>query len=218
MSRKLHTYQNDHIRVTYDAKRCIHAAECVRRLGQVFDPDKRPWIQPENAAPAEVAETVSHCPTGALHFERLDGGQPEWPDAENTITPAPDGPLYARGQIQVVTPSGEVILEDSRVALCRCGASKDKPLCDGEHVNIDFTDPGDLTRAPRRPQALSEHGPLVVTVAANGPLILRGPFRLVPTSEDQPVELNKGALCRCGHSGNKPFCDGTHGTIGFEGG
>ena len=215
MSRKIREYATEHIKVTHDARRCIHAAECVQRLLVVFDPDKRPWIQPENASPAEVSETICHCPTGALQFERLDGGQPEWPDAENTVVLAPDGPLYARGQIQIVKPDGSLILEDTRVALCRCGASADKPFCDGKHATVEFQDPGEVHRAPPEREP-AEHATLVVTVAPDGPLLLRGPFRLVPQADEAGLGLEKGAFCRCGHSANKPFCDGAHQAAGFQ--
>ena len=41
---KLHRYEGRGVTVTYDAKRCIHAAECVHGLPGVFDPDAKPWI------------------------------------------------------------------------------------------------------------------------------------------------------------------------------
>jgi len=215
MGRKIRDYTTEHLKVTYDPRRCIHAAECIGRLRSVFDPDRRPWIQLEHASPAEVSETVSHCPTGALHFERLDGGQEEWPDARNTISVAPDGPLYARGQIQIVRPDGSLILEDTRVALCRCGASKEKPLCDGSHAAAGFHDEGQLGRTPK-PAEAAEHAPLTVTVSPNGPLILRGPHHVVPHGAEAGIGLEKCALCRCGHSANKPFCDGSHNAVGFR--
>jgi CDGSH-type Zn-finger protein/uncharacterized Fe-S cluster protein YjdI len=217
VSRKIRDYQTEHIKVTYDRQRCIHAAECVKRLGTVFDPDQQPWIQPEHASPAEVSEAVSHCPTGALHFERLDGGQDEWPDARNTISLAPDGPVYARGQIRIVRPDGSLILEDTRVALCRCGASKEKPLCDGSHAAAEFHDEGTFGQMPKPAEAV-EHAPLTVTVSPNGPLILRGPHHVVPHGAEAELGLEKCALCRCGHSANKPFCDGNHTTVGFRDG
>jgi hypothetical protein len=78
------------------------------------------------------------CPTGALHFRRLDGGAQEEPDAETTIEPRPNGPLFVRGRVRIVDSEGELIRQDTRVALCRCGASKNKPFCDGSHLTIGF--------------------------------------------------------------------------------
>ena len=85
MTEKIKSYWSDDLVVTYDAARCIHAAECVRGLPGVFDTGKRPWIQPGNAAADAVAEVVMRCPTGALHFERKDGGGTEQAPEQNTI-------------------------------------------------------------------------------------------------------------------------------------
>jgi len=214
VSRTIRQYETEHIRVSFDVARCIHAAQCVARLGKVFDPSKRPWVQPEHASPADISETVSHCPTGALHFERLDGGQPEWPDAVNTVTVEPNGPLYVRGQIQILAADGTMLLEDTRVAFCRCGASKAKPLCDGSHTEAGFRDPAILGRRPV-PAEAPEHAPLTVTVRPNGPLRLEGPHRIVARTAQPALSLERCSLCRCGHSAVRPFCDGAHKKVGF---
>ena len=82
---KLHEFRGTQIRVTWSKSRCIHFAACVRGLPAVFQPGERPWIQLEGAAAREVAEVVMRCPTGALHFEPLDGGAAEAPETSNTI-------------------------------------------------------------------------------------------------------------------------------------
>jgi CDGSH-type Zn-finger protein len=91
-----------------------------------------------NAAdPDEIAETVMRCPTGALHFVRLDGGSREPVPEETLITERPNGPLYVRGRLKVRRQDGSV-REETRVALCRCGQSGNKPFCDGTHYRIGF--------------------------------------------------------------------------------
>jgi hypothetical protein len=50
--------------------------------------------------------------------------------------------LYLRGNLNLHTEDGTLLLHDTRMALCRCGASKNKPLCDGSHHEIDFRDAG----------------------------------------------------------------------------
>jgi uncharacterized Fe-S cluster protein YjdI len=70
-------YANDEIEVHWEPKLCIHTQNCVRRLGQVFDSTKRPWVDVDAVDPDSIAETVLTCPTGALHFRRLDGGPQE---------------------------------------------------------------------------------------------------------------------------------------------
>ena len=74
MKKRLRNYTGENIDVSYEADRCIHVADCVRRLNAVFDRDKCPWVQPDAASPNSVAATVVTCPSGALHYERKDGG------------------------------------------------------------------------------------------------------------------------------------------------
>jgi uncharacterized Fe-S cluster protein YjdI len=134
-------YGNDAIEVRWEPGLCIHVRNCVRELGQVFDPSARPWIKVDGADADAIAETVQHCPTGALHFRRLDGGEQEEAQPETTIEPRPNGPLFLRGRLKVVDANGQTIREDTRLALCRCGGSKNKPFCDGTHRRIGFTTP-----------------------------------------------------------------------------
>jgi len=208
------SYEGPDIRVTYDAARCIHAAECVRGLPAAFDPERRPWIAPAAAAADEVAAVIHRCPTGALAWERLDGGPAEVPDATNTVTVSSDGPLYLRGRIEVRDADDRVVSRETRAALCRCGASATKPWCDGSHARAGFRAPSALgTGRPKSGSA--PDGPLAVRLLADGPLLLEGPFTLRAADGDETAAGVGGALCRCGASGRKPFCDGTHRAIGF---
>ena len=88
---KLHRYEGCGCAVTYDVKRCIHAAECVHGLPSVFDSKAKPWIRPEGAEVDELAAVIQRCPTGALKLERSDGAAEAVPTA-NTATLTPDGP------------------------------------------------------------------------------------------------------------------------------
>lgn len=133
-------YRNDAIEVTWEPRFCIHARKCVRDLGQVFNPSARPWIDVDAADPDAIAQTVLECPTGALHFRRLDGGaQEEAAEEETSVQPVSNGPLFLRGRLRIVDREGNLIREDTRLALCRCGASGNKPFCDGSHRRIGFT-------------------------------------------------------------------------------
>ena len=131
-------YRNDAIEVHWEPRFCIHSRNCIRRLGQVFDASARPWIDVDAADPDEIAETILTCPTGALHFRRVDGGEQETPAADTTVEPRPNGPLFVRGRLKIVDADGQLIREDTRLALCRCGASENKPFCDGSHRRISF--------------------------------------------------------------------------------
>ena len=141
---KIREYEGAEITVAWDAGRCIHAAECVHGLPTVFDSKARPWITPDGAAADAVRQVVARCPTGALYIPgesgpgQLDahpGGQPA------RIEVSAEGPLYVQGRVTVVDHEGNEVIQDTRLALCRCGASKRKPFCDGSHAEIGF--PGD---------------------------------------------------------------------------
>jgi len=131
-------YKTGEIVVRWEPRYCIHSGGCVRALPMVFDRTKRPWIDPSTASADDIARVVTACPSGALHYERLDGGAQEDPDATITITPQPNGPLYVRGSMKVFDDDGRLIREDLRLALCRCGGSHHKPFCDGTHEEIGF--------------------------------------------------------------------------------
>ena len=127
MKKDEHRYQGTDIAVTYDSNRCIHVRECVEGLPTVFDPNERPWIDLDDVDPDEVAEIIERCPTGALHYERRDEAANESPPPRNTVSAVANGPLYLYGDFALQTPAGETLLEDTRIALCRCGHSENKP-------------------------------------------------------------------------------------------
>jgi uncharacterized Fe-S cluster protein YjdI/CDGSH-type Zn-finger protein len=132
-------YADDRIEVHWEPRLCIHVQSCIGGLPQVFDAQSRPWIHVEAADADRIAETVATCPTGALHFRRLDGGTQEEGPKETTVVPRPNGPLFLRGRIRIEDAEGNLIREDTRVALCRCGGSANKPFCDGTHRTNGFT-------------------------------------------------------------------------------
>jgi len=136
-------YANDRIAVSWEPGFCIHAAECVRGLPAVFDNQRRPWVIVDNATPDEIGDVIQRCPTGALHFRRVDGGPQEPVPAQTVVRERPNGPLFVRGNVTVFSQDRALIREDTRVALCRCGASENKPFCDGSHRKVGFrTTPG----------------------------------------------------------------------------
>lgn len=213
---KLHEYKGKKITVTYDAKRCIHAKECVHGAAAVFNPNSKPWVNPENAEAANIAIVIQRCPTGALHYQAADPKLAERPDASNTVTTAPQGPLHARGSLNVVSEVGEAILSDTRMALCRCGASKNKPLCDNSHFAIAFEDAGMAAPGENASAEMATSGKLNVIPTANGPLHLQGQVTVRNAAGQVIFEGTETWLCRCGGSASKPFCDGSHERIGFR--
>jgi uncharacterized Fe-S cluster protein YjdI/CDGSH-type Zn-finger protein len=135
-------YRNGRIAVFWEPKLCIHAGNCFRGLPEVFKPQSRPWVLVDAAAADEIARVVMTCPTGALHFKRLDGGPEEEPSQETVAEARPNGPLYIRGRLRITGLGGRLIREDTRLALCRCGHSENKPFCDGSHRRVGFRTTG----------------------------------------------------------------------------
>ena len=213
VTRKIRTYEAEELVVEYDLKRCIHAEECIHGLPDVFDAERRPWIDPSKAGAADLMRTIERCPTGALHYRRTDG-KVEQPRASNTVCIEADGPLYVTGRLRIALPGGET-LDETRAALCRCGHSKDKPFCDNSHVEAGFADAGTIVENRLKPSESGETDALEISPAANGPMLMRGPVKIL-CSDGASTEGASCAFCRCGGSSNKPFCDGTHNSIGFE--
>ncbi len=135
---KKHYYKADKISVSFEPKLCIHAAECVRGLPQVFDSKKRPWIEPGNDSPEEIMEVIKRCPSGALKFEGAEELKEPIQDYVPTVKTIKNGPLYFRGTIELSDSEGNQFPEQGRLAICRCGASKNKPFCDNTHKEIKF--------------------------------------------------------------------------------
>jgi uncharacterized Fe-S cluster protein YjdI/CDGSH-type Zn-finger protein len=135
-SRTLQTYEGKEVTVTFDRSRCIHSEECVRGLPAVFDPSRRRWIRPDEAAPEDVIAVVGRCPSGALRI----AGQVRLasPPGETVVTVSHGGPLYLRGNLRIVDATGETIATGEAAALCRCGGTANPPFCDGTHERIGF--------------------------------------------------------------------------------
>lgn len=198
------------VRIRFDGARCIHARNCVLGLPEVFKANvEGPWIDPDAATPEDLIAIAHRCPSGAIHVERLDGGAGERPSGRNVVAVLENGPLAVRGDVRVAgTP-------ELRATLCRCGASKNKPYCDSSHVAVGFVATGDLPPAESLP-AWGPAGALEVTPIPNGPLKVAGSHEITCGTGRAVKRGDSAFLCRCGGSANKPYCDGTHRSIGFD--
>ncbi|MFI8323963.1 (4Fe-4S)-binding protein [Streptomyces sp. NPDC085529] len=125
---RLKEYDGEGITVTFEPRRCLHAAECVHGLPEVFDLSRRPWVLPDAAVPERVAEVIRRCPSGALQYRPAAGGAAEEPDAPTRVRRNPSGQLVVRGDLLVAGEQG--VRHESRVLLCGCGASGNQPYCD----------------------------------------------------------------------------------------
>jgi uncharacterized Fe-S cluster protein YjdI len=134
----LKQYAGPGITVHWEPKLCIHVSNCVRVLPGVFNPDARPWVDAEAASADELAAAIESCPTEALSYSRTDDAPQETPESPTKVSPRPNGPLFVRGDIEVIDAEGNVIRRATRIALCRCGQSSNKPYCDLTHRAVGF--------------------------------------------------------------------------------
>ena len=133
-------YRGRDIEVSFDLDLCVHVGECLRGHHGVFNLKRRPWVLPDEGDADTVSEVVERCPSGALQYQRHDGGNPEAHDGTRVI-PIKNGPLMVTGVIEVRREDGTTEILP-RATLCRCGSSKHKPFCDNEHIAMDFRAPG----------------------------------------------------------------------------
>lgn len=202
-------YEGESIAIRFEPRRCIHSGSCVRSLGAVFQPGRRPWIDPEGATADEIARVVARCPSGALSIERREGGSGGSADERVSVHVVPNGPAYVRGDLTVELPGESEPVRETRVALCRCGRSANKPFCDNSHLDAGFTGEG-MRELPERAVAEPpEPGGATVSPRENGCLFIDGTVRFT-AADGSEGWIARPALCRCGRSDTKPFCDGSH--------
>jgi CDGSH-type Zn-finger protein len=130
----------------------------------------------------------------------------------------PDGPLICVSDSAVIIQDtdGNLIRQDRDIALCRCGASANKPFCDGSHKTADFHGEQEFTDE-RATDIAGHEGDLVITVKPNAMLSFNGPVTIFSRSGNSVTTRMRGALCRCGQSSKKPFCDVSHKQTAFKG-
>ena len=135
------SYQAKGITIHDNRSICAHAGHCTDGLASVFKVKSEPWIDASGAAVEAIVETIRRCPSGALSYT-LDGNQGEDQQQEPSITVTKDGPYAVAGAAQLLDQSWAQGASTEHYTLCRCGASKNKPFCDGAHWSIGFKDEG----------------------------------------------------------------------------
>ena len=204
-------YRGTRILVRSKGERCIHSRYCVLGRPDVFVPNAEgPWIKPDAESADSVAAQIMLCPSGALTFQRLDGGAEEKPPGVNTVRIWENGPLFFNAELDIAGDASGF-----RATLCRCGQTKHKPYCDHSHVESGFAATGEPESKASEPLAV-RNGRLKVTPQKDGSLMVEGALEICTASGRTVSRETKTWLCRCGHSGKKPFCDGTHKKVGFR--
>jgi CDGSH-type Zn-finger protein len=159
----------------------------------------------------KLVAVAEQCPSGAIRYRRNDGRPDETPPPVNLLSMREAGPYAIRGDIRISgKPAGY------RATLCRCGASKNKPFCDGSHTAAGFSASGEPSTG--NAVALEQRdGPLEFEPLADGPLKVKGNLEIVSGTGRVVARVKGCFLCRCGQSKNKPFCDSSHKAAGFRG-
>jgi CDGSH-type Zn-finger protein/uncharacterized Fe-S cluster protein YjdI len=196
--------------LVFDSTRCIHARNCVLGQPAVFKANvEGPWLDPDAASAEALVTVAAMCPSGAVRYRRKDGGADEAAPPVNLLQLRENGPLGVRADIQM----GGVGI-GMRATLCRCGASTNKPFCDGSHVAIEFHASGEPASRTSEPLRV-RNGPLAIDPQVDGPLLVTGNLEMCSGTGRTFDRVTSARLCRCGGSANKPYCDGTHRRIGF---
>ena len=137
MAKRVHSYSNDEITVSWDADTCFHSEVCTKNLSSVFNLKQKPWVNVNGATKEEIIKLINTCPSGALSYNLSS-------TEEKDITPrvsiriVPDGPMLVNGAFEFTDKDGAVSKVDKNTAFCRCGGSENKPFCDGTHKKIGF--------------------------------------------------------------------------------
>lgn len=132
-------YEHQDLTVIWKPNTCIHSEKCFKGLPAVFNPQNRPWVNVEGASGLEIKNQIDTCPSGALSYRLKNQDLQETEiEEEQIVEVAKDGPLMVYGNIKVKNHDGSETSKHRVTAFCRCGASENKPFCDGSHKKVDF--------------------------------------------------------------------------------
>jgi CDGSH-type Zn-finger protein/uncharacterized Fe-S cluster protein YjdI len=202
--------RRDEVTLRYDGKLCIHARHCIVDASAVPVGDGGSWLHAKSVPVAEGVAIARSCPSGAITYERHDGGPQEAPPAVNALRIRENGPYSVHAEIEL-DGRGAMF----RATLCRCGKSANKPFCDNSHLGDYFAASGEPATIESDPLD-SRAGPLHIAPVKDGPLQVTGNLEICSGSGRTVFRCGNTRLCRCGGSARKPFCDGSHARIGFR--
>lgn len=199
------------VAIRFNAKRCVHSRFCVLKQPHVYEANvEGEWIHPDADAVEAIVALAHECPSGAIAYERKDGGPGEPAPPVNLVQTRENGPLAFRADLRLDgVPIGY------RATLCRCGHSRNKPFCDGSHVEAGFVATGEPRTQGELATLATRDGVVDVVPQHNGPLRVDGNLEVCSGTGRTALRTTQVRLCRCGQSGNKPFCDGGHARVGF---
>jgi len=139
---KTKEYSTGEVTVFWRSELCIHSANCLMGLPAVFNTRKRPWVNINGGSTNEIIQAVDTCPSRALTYLK----NPKY-KTQRLKKKSKKASKFARVQLLKDGPymiSGNFIIRDANkkkikveaevVALCSCGASRNKPFCDATHL------------------------------------------------------------------------------------
>jgi len=188
-----------------------HQSKSESFVAYMNDPADRSGLR-ESAQPDRLT-TSARALDRWFRERQKNQGAPRLLDVPNEALVSNCGPLQLTGNITLVAEDGTVQYAN-HLTLCRCGSSQSKPTCDGQHVEREFLNTGKITEASEI-HASSRPSKITLSCIKDGPIRFRGRLRLHNQFGQECVKM-QGALCRCGQSANKPFCDGSHERVGFK--
>ena len=136
-------YTKGDLTIIWKPEQCIHSTVCWKGLKEVFNPSKHPWIDMDGADLERIKEQVSHCPSGALSYisdNKVVSADNSETEIVTSVEAMRNGPLMIYGNLTVKDSKGNTTHKNKVTAFCRCGASSNKPFCDGTHIKIGFRD------------------------------------------------------------------------------
>ena len=129
-------YSNKDITVVWKPNSCIHSTKCWKGLIQVFNPKNRPWVNMDGATTNRIKKQVDECPSGALSY--IEKGVKKETQNAVEVQCLENGPLMVKSDVHITHSDGTTETKKKTTAFCRCGASNNKPFCDGTHTNVNF--------------------------------------------------------------------------------
>lgn len=135
------SYTQGDLTVFWEPTLCSHSTTCWKSLPHVFKPRERPWVDLNGAEADAIRAAVRACPSGALSLQAHGevAAKPVSPAvaALPGVNALPNGPLEVSGHIRIRENGRDVELL-GKTYFCRCGASGNKPYCDGSHHRVGF--------------------------------------------------------------------------------
>ena len=180
-------------------------------VAHMFDSTVGP--EPKGEQLQENLTTSARASDRWFRERRKNRDAPHLLEVPNEVLVLNGGPLQITGNILLIHEDGRVQYA-SHLSLCRCGHSRSRPVCDDQHVEMEFLHSGKIFEVSEI-TASSRPSKITFTCIKDGPIKFRGRIKVHNQSGQECVKMS-GSLCRCGQSARKPFCDGSHSRVGFK--